>query len=135
MITKEQLFAMQSRLDRNKTPEIVLPKREKDIHAEIMEWCASQGYYFVHSRTDKRTTTAVGLPDFIIATFEDVWFIEVKRKGSKPTIEQLAHGTFLKKLNKKHAIVYSLKELQEFMRWHPDSELPTLEQVQAMWKK
>jgi len=97
----------------NSLPALDLPSfdgLEKDIHAKIIEECGKRGWYFIHSRTDKRTTQAIGTPDFVIATFTAVWFIEVKRKGTKPTREQAAIGIFLKHLGKNHAVVYSVEE-------------------------
>ncbi len=91
-------------------PDTAYKGPEKDIHELIIGECRKRRWYFVHSRTDRRTTTAIGVPDFIIATFDKVWWIEVKRKGSKVTREQAAVGIMLKALNQNYAVVYSFEE-------------------------
>jgi|SRR5882672_2847736 len=62
-------------------------KSEKQVHTQIENWLRLKDIFFVHSRTDKRTTNQVGLPDFLFA-----WpfageirpvAIEVKVNGNK----------------------------------------------------
>lgn len=93
-ITQAQYADMLARTQRNSgrmptEPEIV--EQESDLHDEIIRICKCRGWFYVHSRMDKRTTQAVGVPDFIIAADNsETYWIECKRKGSKPTPEQLA---------------------------------------------
>jgi len=88
------------------------------IHEQIMDYCRSKGWLYVHSRTDQKSTCPCGTPDFVIAANGGVTFwIEVKRKGSKPTTEQLGKILMLQTcLGHKAAIVYSFEEFTLFMQ-------------------
>lgn len=81
------------------------------LHEQISDWCRGMGFYFVHSRTDKPTTTALGVTDFIIAVKRGhtIW-IEVKRPGSKQTPAQLATQAHLRKLGHCCEVVHSMEE-------------------------
>jgi len=41
---------------------------ESDLHDQIIGECRRRGWPFVHSRMDKATGQAAGIPDFVIAT-------------------------------------------------------------------
>jgi hypothetical protein len=84
-------------------------KREADLHDEVEALCRQRGYYYIHSRMDRRSTVQVGAPDFLIALPHSrmVW-IELKRKGGKPTLRQLAAITHLKKLGHAAAVCDSM---------------------------
>jgi hypothetical protein len=64
--------------------------READLHEQITQWCRRKGYLVVHSRMDLPTTTAKGVPDFIIAMDggRTLW-VEAKAKGGKLRQEQV----------------------------------------------
>lgn len=47
--------------------DIVLAKLERQVHLEISNWLRLKGIFYVHSRTDRKTTNAVGCPDFVFA--------------------------------------------------------------------
>lgn len=80
-------------------PERALPERESDLHDQIAEYCRERGWYFVHSRMDRKTTTAKGVFDFCIAMPKGrVAWIELKRKGGKASMEQLATQVHLRHL-------------------------------------
>jgi len=91
-------------------------ERESEIHDQIIAECRVKGWYFIHSRTDKRTTTAIGVPDFVICLPNGVtWFIEVKRPKEKPKLAQMAVGVMLEHLGHHYAVVHSLSELLEII--------------------
>lgn len=75
------------------------PKNERDLHDEIIALCRSKGWFYVHSRMDRKSTTGVGVPDFCIAlpNGKTVW-LECKRKGGKPTTAQNAALAQLQRL-------------------------------------
>jgi hypothetical protein len=114
MITPLQAALMQKRCQPHEPPaesKGPYPKSESDLHDQITDYCLSRGWYFVHSRMDRRTTNAVGTPDFVIAGPDGVTFwIEAKRKGKKPTTEQLAAGVQLRHFGHRHEIVYTFGE-------------------------
>jgi hypothetical protein len=112
-----ELQQMQARLAHNSgrepKPDQFEPSNEPEskLHDQIIEHCKSKGWYYVHNRMDRPTTTAIGVPDFVLALPGGVtWWVEVKRKGNKPTREQAAVGVMLGHLNHKHATVYSFEE-------------------------
>jgi len=85
--------------------------RESKLHDEIIAHCKKMGWYFVHSRMDKRSTNAVGTPDFIIAAKGGMTFwIEAKAKGGKPTPPQRDANYWLNMLGHRAAIVWTFEE-------------------------
>ena len=84
---------------------------ERKLHEAILEECRRRGWYVVHSRMDQPTTTAAGVPDFIIAAEagRTLW-IEVKTKRGKLTTQQEATGVWLRTLGHKHYVVRTIKE-------------------------
>jgi hypothetical protein len=88
---------------------------ESKLHDHILEYVHSRGWLAVHSRMDRRTTTAKGVSDFIIITPKTVYFIECKRKGGKLTKEQQAFLTAIRVLGWPEAVVYSTAEFDAFM--------------------
>lgn len=139
MITPEQYHAMLARLDRNNLrdpkqlfdqagqpptvasesahreksagrPDPVL--RESVLHDSIMELCRSRGWVALHGSMAHRTHRSIGEPDFVIvADGGRVFFLEAKRKGSKPTPEQLAMLAWLVRLGAAAHVVYSIEEV------------------------
>lgn len=63
--------------------------KENEIHQAFIAWLNKAGVLFRHDRTDKRTTTKIGEPDF--AMYEDgrVLFVEFKALGGKLRPEQI----------------------------------------------
>lgn len=86
------------------------PNLESDLHEQILDYCRSKGWRAVHSRMDKKTTTDLGVPDFIISAPGRVFFIEAKRKGRKPTPEQLAFMAHVRNHGHPCGVVYSFQE-------------------------
>lgn len=86
--------------------------KESDLHQDIIDLCKRRGWFYVRSRMDRRTTQAVGVPDFIIAADggKTIW-IEAKAKGNKPSSEQLATITFLKAKGHVAAICYNMADV------------------------
>jgi hypothetical protein len=63
-------------------------KRELDMHKDFEAWLRLNEIPFVHSRTDKKSTTAVGTPDFVILLEGRGFAIELKGPGGRLTAEQ-----------------------------------------------
>lgn len=66
-------------------------KLEKEIHDEIIQWLNLHRIPYSHSRTDKRTTSNLGEPDFRVYHRNQVVFIEVKRGGNTPSKDQISY--------------------------------------------
>lgn len=86
--------------------------KEDVLHGAIEAYCRSQGWLYVHSRTDKRSTNQCGTPDFIVALPGGVTlWCEVKRgKSTKLTVEQQAFGAWLTKLGHRTVVARSLED-------------------------
>lgn len=64
---------------------------EKELHRQIEQWLRMKGVRcIVHSRTDKRTTQAKGVPDFLFVMRGNAFAIEVKVGNNQLTKEQEA---------------------------------------------
>lgn len=130
MISQFQYEQMRARTQANRSRALTaseLPQHEgleSGLHDKILDYATSKGWAIVHSRMDKRSTVGIGTPDFILGADNGVtYWIEAKRKGGKPTIEQLGRILMLKTLGHKAAIVYSFEEFLEVVRCQSDSQL------------
>ncbi len=124
IITPEQFRDMEHRIARSRKKPAdetvkqsgVSLERESDLHEKIIQELKLRRYYFVHSRTDKRTTNQIGCPDFLIyAPFGIALCCEVKRKGSKLSAEQNVVKHVLTALGHRWAMVTSMDEFQAFL--------------------
>ncbi len=89
---------------------------ESDLHNQIIAELKLRRWYYCYSRTDKRTTQQLGIPDFVIASPNGVTFwIEAKRRNGKLTHEQTIAKHCLLALGHKYATVFSFKEFVEFI--------------------
>lgn len=76
-----------------------LSDEEAKLHQLIYDYCRQRRWLVVHSRMDRPTTTAPGIPDFIIAADDGkTHWIEAKAKGKKPSREQLGTLHWLESL-------------------------------------
>ena len=91
-------------------------EKESDLHRSISDYCKQKGWIALHGSMAHRSHRTIGEPDFIIiADLGRVFFLEAKRKGSKPTPEQSALIAWIKKLGGRASVVYSLEEaISEF---------------------
>ena len=84
--------------------------RETEIHAQFAHWLKKHGYAFLHQRTDRKTTTQIGDPDFCVARDGRVLFIEVKVPGGKMSEAQLARRKELMDAGNIAELAYSLQD-------------------------
>jgi hypothetical protein len=93
---------------------------ESRLHDAIESDLRRRGWYFIHSRMDRPTTTAIGCPDFIVAAPNGITlWIECKARKGKPSTAQLAAAAMLNKLGHKYAIVRSFGEWEELANAQP----------------
>lgn len=94
---------------------------ESDLHDQILAECRKRGWLAIHSRMDKRTTTAIGVCDFIIlrdAVYHSksgdylpkILLIECKTRLGKLSPAQQAFQAHAKKLGHNVQVVRSLQE-------------------------
>lgn len=98
-------------------PEIIHApvNQESELHDEIEAWCLSQHprVKYIHARMDKRSTIAVGAPDFVLFLLGGrVLCVECKAKQGKLTPEQLAYHKELEMLGHHPIVVRSFEEFK-----------------------
>jgi len=114
-IQKEQLKKTQ-RLDRR-------PILEAEIQDQIEAWLKTQSHrcWWDRKRMDKATTSRSGVPDFVGTITASTGLggvpfgIEVKRPGSKPSVEQIGELAWMQKAGAKTAVVFSCDEAKDFL--------------------
>ena len=85
------------------------------LHEQIMDYCNAQWprWRYIHSRTDQKSTVAVGAPDFVLfLPGGRTVLIECKAKGGKFSNEQLAWAKELSVLGHGVHVVFSLEEFK-----------------------
>lgn len=84
---------------------------EKRLHEQILEACRQRGWICFHSRMDRRTTTACGLPDFVIlADGGRLFLVECKSRTAKLRPEQAALAAHARKLGHEIHLCRSLAD-------------------------
>ena len=63
-------------------------RSEREIHRQIEQWLNLHGIVYIHSRMDRKTSTAKSIPDFCFCYFVKPLAIEIKLPGKLPTAEQ-----------------------------------------------
>jgi len=120
-LTPSQLEALGYTPDGHRIAAESAPKgiggREADLHEQITQWCRRKGYLVVHSRMDLPTTTAKGVPDFIIAMDGGkTWWVEAKAKGGKLKQEQACWLAALESKRHRADLVWSFSEFLEYAK-------------------
>jgi hypothetical protein len=84
---------------------------ESQLHNQIMLYCERRGWIALHGSMAHKTKRTVGELDFTIcADAGRTFFIEIKVKGRKVSIEQAAMIAHLKKLGHLAVVVWSFEE-------------------------
>jgi len=92
--------------------------RESKLHKDILGWCDSQWprWKYIHSRTDKKATTQVGTPDFVIFGPQPVvLIIECKKAGGKLSEAQIIFIKEMEMLGWKVEVVFSYEQFLELV--------------------
>jgi len=90
--------------------------KESELHEQIIQEVTRRGLWFVHSRMDRPTTTARGVPDFIIANKGgQTLYVEAKSKTAKLTPEQIGTLHHLNMLDHKTAVVYNIEQFLKLL--------------------
>jgi hypothetical protein len=84
--------------------------KESQLHQAFSHWLDSRGVPYVHSRTDRRTTTAKGDPDYYIFWCSKVLSIEIKVGRNKLSAEQEKRIAYLRRSGNKVVVARSLEE-------------------------
>lgn len=93
--------------------EKLAPKDERELHNQIIAYCKSRGWIYLHGSMAKETARTVGEPDFVIMTDRGrTLFIECKTAKGKLSPAQLALHKWAEKLG--HTI-FICRSMDEFM--------------------
>ena len=69
--------------------EKFLRKRERDHHNVFASWLRLNGIYFIHARTDRKSTIQVGWPDFsVMVGNQKILLVEFKLPEGRISPEQ-----------------------------------------------
>lgn len=98
-------------------------RNEREVHRQIENWLRLKGIWFSHSRMDRKTTQALGTPDFIFsyiymgAMIDKIpTAVEVKVGGNKLTPEQESVRMSMLANGWTYHIVSSLEQLKAITR-------------------
>src|SRR5438132_793422 len=84
--------------------------KESDLHKEFIAWLNARRIPFLHSRTDRRTTTALGDPDFFVLWEGRVLGIECKIDKNKLSDAQEKRIAYLKQAGVRVEVARTLQE-------------------------
>lgn len=118
IITTAQYLEMQRRVEAGlsvRLPACKAASREVGdggLHEQFEAWLRSLGQrcYWVSSRTDKRSTTRVGVSDFVGWYDGHPWAVELKAKGRKASTEQLGELRWAELAGARVTVAYSMDE-------------------------
>ncbi len=85
---------------------------ENEVHSEFSHWLNDRLIPFVHSRTDKRSRTKRGDPDFLIAWEGRCLFIEIKVDKNKLSDVQELRVKYLRNAGNPVLVCRSVEECQ-----------------------
>lgn len=93
---------------------------EKHIQRAIMEYLSYKRYFYWRNNTGAMKTAhggfyhfgLVGSPDIILVHDGTVFFLEVKRKGSRQTLAQKSFQMKAERAGAIYAVVYSVDDVQ-----------------------
>lgn len=86
----KQRLAKQNPEPEQPEPDDACPsgREVKELHDPFMDWCALHCITYVHLRTDKRSTAACGVPDFVCLYGGRYALVEFKTESGKLTKAQ-----------------------------------------------
>lgn len=123
-ITLADYIAHEERIARGKAQKSPKDAADREtgkggLHEEIMEHCDSQWprWKYIHSRTDLKSTVAVGSQDFTVFLPNGrVLCVEAKAKNGKLSNEQLGWAHEMRLLGHTVHVVYNLEQFVELTK-------------------
>jgi hypothetical protein len=91
-------------------------REEQKMHRQFANWLYLNKIHFVHSRMDRKSTTAAGTPDFICVKGRFCCFLEMKAPGGRLSEVQ---KSYVQKLEADHIpvlVAYSVQDAIEFCK-------------------
>jgi len=87
-------------------------KSERNLHDQISAYLRIKDIWFCHSRMDKRTTTAVGTPDYLMSVRSVPIALEAKVGYNKLSDEQIAVQKAMEKDGWRYFVVRNLEAVK-----------------------
>lgn len=91
-------------------------RKEKEMHEIFGDWLRLSRTPFIHARTDKRSTIAVGAPDFTVMHQGRAICIEFKMPGETQSEEQIKFQNLLQESGTPYFICTKAIEAIEHVR-------------------
>jgi len=87
---------------------------ESDLHNDIISYCKSKGWIYLHGSMAAATHRTLGEPDFeILADHGRVFFVECKSKDGKLSTDQLGFAMHAQKLGHEVHLVRSMEDFRK----------------------
>lgn len=87
---------------------------ECDLHNQIIDYCKSKGWQYLHGSMAERTHRTLGEPDFIIlAHGSQLRMVECKSRSGKLSLDQQG---FIAHAAKNGHVVYVIRSMEEFVK-------------------
>lgn len=84
-------------------------KSERKLHDQFENWCRVKGIFVIHSRTDRKSTNRVGLPDFVLIYGAKVIGVEFKIAPNMASDEQNKCMTEMQAVGCQCAVCFDLQ--------------------------
>lgn len=125
-ITPQQFREMEIRLHgKNRAEASIDPvENESQLHYDIIDYCDSKNWQYLHGAMSRRTHRTKGEPDFAILRDGGITlYVECKTKTGKLTPEQLAFAAMARRNG--HT-VYLVRSMEDFKMITRDGADPNL---------
>lgn len=100
--------------------------KENEIHQGYIKWLDMMGLMYGHERTDRRTSSVLGEPDFRIYEQGSILFQEVKVLGNKLSDAQVKRHLQLRVAGCRVDVCFSVEEcVESCKRWLADIKRAT----------
>lgn len=98
-----------------RVPALPVPSEsECDLHNDIIDYCKSKGWQYLHGSMAERTHRTLGEPDFIIlAHGSQLRMVECKSKSGKLSLDQQG---FIAHAAKNGHVVHVVRSMEEFTK-------------------
>ncbi len=88
--------------------------KESDLHNQIIDYCKSKGWQYLHGSMAERTHRTLGEPDFIIlAHGSQLRMVECKSKTGKLSLDQQG---FIAHAARNGHVVHVVRSMEDFVK-------------------
>lgn len=92
-------------------------EHEDELHYQIIDYCKSKGWLYLHGSMAHKTFRTLGEPDFVIVADRARFFlVECKANGGKLSTDQLGFAMHAQKLGHEVHLVRSYEQFLEVVQ-------------------